>query len=196
MRYRIQVIAENAYGAAYSQGIPFSVDVPGPVTLDTPGYMSIITDDAPPSYVWQHNPQVTRYTFRTRRQDWAYDFKRAYYPWEICDANGICTVTLDHVPLLGDYWWRVVSRDATGGISYSYRFLYDIVPAETPTEVPGEARGQVLDLPPAPETLETGTATLEVTIEATIEATLEAAEAPEESGESTGEATPEGDGQG
>jgi LasA protease len=194
LRYRVQVIAENAYGASFSQGIPFSVDVPGPVTLYTPGYMSIITADAPPSYVWQHNPQVTRYTFRTRRQDWAYDFKRAYYPWEICDANGICTVTLDHVPLLGDYWWRVVSRDATGGISYSYRFLYDIVPAEMPPEVPAEARGETLDLPPAPETLDPATATLEVTIEATTEASEAAAEAPAESGdEATSEGTPEGE---
>jgi hypothetical protein len=148
-QYFVQVVAENSYGPSYSERIPFTVDVPGPNELVTPGYMSVITADQPPVYIFKANPLATRYTFRTRTLDRVtYDFRRAYFAWEICTAD-LCTVALDHVPPVGNYWWRVVSRDEGTGESYSHRFLYDIVPPDALRTVPLDAGG-ALALPPEP----------------------------------------------
>lgn len=185
-KYSVQVIARNSYGESYGNTVPFTVELPGPVTLLEPANQSIVNTADSLTFTFKPSPYATRYIFHTMEIDGvSYKFSANYGAADICIAD-VCTITLSPAPQVGNYLWRVVARDGLGGSSNSIRHFYTVVPADptvTPTDGTAaaviESEGaEIVPTPTPPPVLDDGTIPLPPPPETTAQPEPEATPTP------------------
>ncbi len=165
-----QVTARNSYGESVSATRSLTADLPGPVDILSPQDGQVLVSQ--PQFTWATRPTATRYVLFVRNKA---TLVRSKLTVESTGCTSMCAVTVG-VPLEnGDYWMRVKSRDAAGGISNSikHHFTIDVPPATatpdgtstvtpppnntavstptgTPTPTPTNNPNATLPIPPTP----------------------------------------------
>ena len=103
--------------------------LPGPVDILSPQDGQALTNQ--PQFTWAVRPTATRYVLFVRNK---VTLVRSKLIVESTGCTSMCAVTVG-VPLEnGEYWMRVKSRDAAGGLSNSVKHHFTVsVPPATPT---------------------------------------------------------------
>ena len=136
------VVAKNRYGSSTSVTRSFRVDLPGPVSILSPlDQQTLVTQ---PQFTWVTRPSATRYKLVVKNKQTGVKSKLFV---EAAGCTTMCAATVG-IPLAdGGYWTRVISYDASGGVSNSpkHHFMIALAP---PTPVPPPTSTSTL--PPAP----------------------------------------------